>query len=464
MTQEARDQFCRESWDMGKPLVYDTERSIEKTYEKASLYWKTSFKLETVELTRWRNNKRDTLGMANKKQIRKLAGRVLCAANEIAVWKKNTNNTVCQVCPKCRRAHGLNHACGTVLKTKDLTSPIRCERCIKGRTYSPKKSTDMCKLCTICQENREVERRCTRRNDTICGKCKKKHYEERHDFGFNSCEKCSQCCGDGKDKIEQQCVDQGLPSDKVCSYLDAERCKKHKDPSVKISTTPSKLPGLTSPMPILLRLQPNTSETTSTYRSPQQYIINNNNVNNNNVNTGPNTLGLKAGISSVGLVLLLSLVAACLYKKWRRKRRKSHSGIQSPGNDSEAPDPQTIPLRHLDESAKVTSYLDDPETYRTNGPYEQICDHLNKLKYKDFEAVCIRLRIQRRKVRNFYPHEGIGKFEEVLTTLSSENTKVTLKDIARACERHQCVVDLLRSEDRRLRNTQRIIDEETVVE
>ena len=115
----------------------------------------------------------------------------------------------------------------------------------------------------------------------------------------------------------------------------------------------------------------------------------------------------------------------------------------------------------LDESTRITQYLVDPETYCTDGPFEKICDYINGLKYDDFEAVCIRLGMDYLKVRQFYPHEDTGKFKKVLRTLSTENTQLTLEDIAQACNRHQFVVDLMRDENRRLQNEQ-IMDEEMI--
>lgn len=110
-------------------------------------------------------------------------------------------------------------------------------------------------------------------------------------------------------------------------------------------------------------------------------------------------------------------------------------------------------LSSLIESTKLTPWLDDPETHKSGGRFDQICGKMNSLKKRKFESVCISLGIPSWNVHEFFPHEGTGKFGDVLRTLSTEiRPELTLEDIAQKCKKYQSVVDMLLEEDRRLKN------------
>lgn len=67
----------------------------------------------------------------------------------------------CLKCDRCKRGHGMVKNC-----TSD--SNTVCEHCEHGKTYSDKKDFNSCKNCSICPDGYFEQRRCTRKNDTIC--------------------------------------------------------------------------------------------------------------------------------------------------------------------------------------------------------------------------------------------------------------------------------------------------------
>ena len=84
-----------------------------------------------------------------------------------------------------------------------------------------------------------MTRNCSPTKNTQCGSCKYGYYQKVVTINLLSdCLPCSVCCGDGKDKLEKQCTDQGLPSE--------QHCKLRTAPSCQLLRTTSKITSSTS--------------------------------------------------------------------------------------------------------------------------------------------------------------------------------------------------------------------------
>ena len=136
-------------------------------------------------------------------------------------------------CAKCHPGIGLHPICG-----QSVTYPVKgigCEACIDGKTFSDEYNSAPCSTCHSCAKHEIVAANCTRSSDTKCnGTCIPGYYytnKPRHD-----CLRCSYCCYDGKDEIQQECIDQGLKTVKqYCSHRVDKTCGP--DPTTMIILT-----------------------------------------------------------------------------------------------------------------------------------------------------------------------------------------------------------------------------------
>ena len=115
--------------------------------------------------------------------------------------------------------------CGGVAK---YGTDLHCVACKVG-TYSDTYGKDQCNPCSLCSEGRSIKRNCSASQNRLCGSCNYGYY--MNDV-VSSCLPCSICCWDGKDQLEGQCIEQGLPSHRHCK-------PRHKD-GCDLSTTEKK--------------------------------------------------------------------------------------------------------------------------------------------------------------------------------------------------------------------------------
>ena len=115
--------------------------------------------------------------------------------------------------------------CGGVAK---YGTDLHCVACKVG-TYSDSYGKGQCRQCSLCSEGRSVEHNCSASQNRLCGSCNYGYY--MNDV-VSSCLPCSICCWDGKDQLESQCIEQGLPSHRQCR-------PRHKD-GCDLSTTATK--------------------------------------------------------------------------------------------------------------------------------------------------------------------------------------------------------------------------------
>ena len=115
--------------------------------------------------------------------------------------------------------------CGGVAK---YGTDLHCVSCKEGM-YSDTYGKDQCRPCSLCSEGRSVKHNCSASQNRLCGSCNYGYY--MNDV-VSSCLPCSICCWDGKDQLESQCIEQGLPSHRQCR-------PRHKD-GCDLSTTATK--------------------------------------------------------------------------------------------------------------------------------------------------------------------------------------------------------------------------------
>ena len=139
----------------------------------------------------------------------------------------------CQDCLKCPAGEGLSVNCGDEIPS---STPIVCEACVLGETYSSAYEAGACKDCKNCGSYRETIKACTLTSKAVCGKCKIGAYEEPM---LSMCKPCSPCCNDGKDIVISQCQVSGIPANKQCSFARSGKCNKVANTASVSTVTPT---------------------------------------------------------------------------------------------------------------------------------------------------------------------------------------------------------------------------------
>lgn len=150
-----------------------------------------------------------------------LCNKIICGESEYTIlW---TNGTVkdCLNCDTCHPGFGLYPVCG-----KQITFPakdIGCRPC-SSTTFSDKLDSAPCHNCQRCVINEIVAANCTSTSDRNCsGTCVKGYYFAKKPL--HNCQMCSYCCFDGKDEIQQECINQGLnATNQHCSHRVDRNC------------------------------------------------------------------------------------------------------------------------------------------------------------------------------------------------------------------------------------------------
>ena len=142
----------------------------------------------------------------------------LCPGDMITKRDKVTGEYECVPCLKCPAGYGLSVNCGDVITPQ---TPIVCQRCVLGKTYSPANEPGACKDCENCGQYQETIKACTLTSKAVCGKCKVGAYP---DDLLPMCQPCSYCCNDGKDIVIPACQVPGVATGMQCTYL--RSCRK----------------------------------------------------------------------------------------------------------------------------------------------------------------------------------------------------------------------------------------------
>ena len=142
-----------------------------------------------------------------------------CHGDSIAIYNSTSGAVKCQACVKCPQGRGLSVQCSSVQSPE---TPVVCEPCVLGKTYSSGKDAGACMSCENCEEYRETIKACTLTSKAVCGKCKPGAYQD--DRLTHLCQPCSRCCDDQDDLVEPQC--QEMPENKRCSFHRSHVCSK----------------------------------------------------------------------------------------------------------------------------------------------------------------------------------------------------------------------------------------------
>ena len=142
-----------------------------------------------------------------------------CHGDSIAIYNSTSGAVKCQACVKCPQGRGLSVQCSSVQSPE---TPIVCEPCVHGKTYSSGKDAGACMSCENCEEYRETIKACTLTSKAVCGKCKPGAYQD--DRLTHLCQPCSRCCDDQDDLVEPQC--QEMPENKRYSFHRSHVCSK----------------------------------------------------------------------------------------------------------------------------------------------------------------------------------------------------------------------------------------------
>ena len=157
-----------------------------------------------------------------------------CDVESITITDPVSGSVQCQDCLKCPAGEGLSVKCGDFI---DSQTPLVCQPCVVGETYSSAYEAGACKDCENCGPYRETIKPCTLTSKAVCGKCKVDAYEEAM---LSMCKPCSPCCNDGNDIVVPDCQVSGVPKNMQCTFMRSEKCGKLYTKAV-ISTTATAL-------------------------------------------------------------------------------------------------------------------------------------------------------------------------------------------------------------------------------
>ncbi|XP_015772371.1 PREDICTED: uncharacterized protein LOC107350640 isoform X2 [Acropora digitifera] len=135
-----------------------------------------------------------------------------CLDNQFIVDHAD-GSTSCENCERCPKGQGLSHACGGHI---DPNAMVICVLC-SGNTFSSRYDSSSCAPCSSCAEDQVVLQKCTSTQDVVCdNKC---YGHDRYFDESGVCLPCSKCCGDGRDKVKDECKSKlGAASENLCAF------------------------------------------------------------------------------------------------------------------------------------------------------------------------------------------------------------------------------------------------------
>lgn len=146
-----------------------------------------------------------------------------CPGDMITIVDEVSGNRTCMHCSlfSCPPGQGLTVKCGDVITPQ---TPISCESCVLGETYSDANEPGSCRDCMNCGKYRETKKACTLTSKAVCGKCVTGAYPEGL---LGICVPCSHCCNDKDDVIIPGCQVLGVPENKRCTFARSEKCTRN---------------------------------------------------------------------------------------------------------------------------------------------------------------------------------------------------------------------------------------------
>ena len=158
----------------------------------------------------------------------------ICPGNDITIRDPALNGHRCKKCSRCPAGEGLSVNCGDVITSQ---TPVKCQPCVIGETYSGANEPGACKICHNCDELQETIKPCALTSNAVCGNCTLGAYSDNN---LGKCALCSPCCNDGRDKLEPGCKVPGVAANMQCNFARSEKCAKVAGRNANISPSPTK--------------------------------------------------------------------------------------------------------------------------------------------------------------------------------------------------------------------------------
>ena len=277
-----------------------------------------------------------------------------CDTESITITDPVTGSVQCQDCLKCPAGEGLSVKCGDFI---DSQTPLVCQPCVPGETYSSAYEAGACKDCENCGPYRETIKPCTLTSKAVCGKCKVDAYEEPM---LSMCKPCSPCCNDGNGIVVPDCQVFGVPKNMQCTFMRSEKCGKLNTKAV-ISTTAA---ALQTTWPSTVPITHNEAEApipagVNSGGKRQVYPSESPTSGATNGSANGSSVNWAVGVAIVGvLIILVAVLAALKYFKAKRKQVCTNDDIEmqrvqtdgkvndSDGDETDEASPEDTLLEH----------------------------------------------------------------------------------------------------------------------
>ena len=323
----------------------------------------------------------------------------MCESDSITIKDPVTGSVQCQDCLKCPAGEGLSVECGDVITSK---TPLVCEPCVLGETYSAGFEAGACRDCENCGEHRETITACTLKSKAVCGKCKLGAYPEAMLAGM--CKPCSPCCNDGKDIIVSDCQVPGVPSNMQCSFARSEKCSKVSTASPTIPTIIATTEPYSVPPELVPTLPTATKGTIPADLEPAgKQVVNPTNGPSSNLNWAAITPAIASGVIIFAVLILVLVFLGIRYFRAKRKRdytddddielgrvQRQDEANESDGSETDEPKPEDALLENIQEvPVGVEETLNSPlptgtEETQLPGSHRAAGKPLIKLQYFSF--------------------------------------------------------------------------------
>ena len=258
----------------------------------------------------------------------------VCPGTDITILDAAVNGYHCKECPTCPAGEGLSVNCGDVITSQ---TPVKCQPCVIGETYSGANEPGACKICHNCDELQETIKPCTPTSNAVCGNCTQGAY---YDNNLGKCELCSPCCNDGRDKLEPGCKVPGVAANMQCNFARSAKCAKVAERKANISPSPTQHP---TPSTTFISRPTTMYPTTKHLEKPSALSA--------SATTFPSGIAVGAGIVGALLVFLICLAIFCYRRK--RKYQERETGLSAeeierlqPGqiNETKTNEQEPLPL------------------------------------------------------------------------------------------------------------------------